>query len=162
MNKQKHKGEGTCRTCSLSIFKMVSLPLFFFSLPHFFFPKETPTIEDVLTYDLKTATSSPHSAVETTLKKVKCVCGQQGSHRHPSAGCACWLLNLCLPQCFVFTLTVCQLWKAFRVPHHMQIMSNYYGTCNPDTFDMACTTYSKMNAYGITQGDLTAALPLTW
>lgn len=94
MNKQKHKGEGTCRktACQSSKwfhyhFFFFITTFFFFSLPHFFFfPKETPTIEDVLTYDLKTATSSPHSAVETTLKKSNvCAANREVTCIHPWA-----------------------------------------------------------------------------
>lgn len=70
----------------LSVFKMVSLPLFFFITTLFFFPKETPTTEDVLTYGVKTATSSPHSAVETTLKKSNvCAANREVTCIHPRA-----------------------------------------------------------------------------
>lgn len=47
--------------------------------------------------------------------------------------------------CSVSSLPACQFKKTSGVSCHMQFMTNSYGTCNPEAFDMTYTSYSKMN-----------------
>lgn len=130
-----------------------------------FFPQETLTVGDGQHHSLKEATGSPHALLWSSPKTGQ-VDVQPNRGGEPPAQicrlCSLTLFSICLLLCFVFSLTARQLRKASQVSHRLQIMSNYYGTCNPEAFGMACTTYSKMNVWRIPRGDLNPALPLIW
>lgn len=71
----------------------------------------------------------------------------------PNGGVTCTDLQLALADCIqplfatlpVSSLPACQLKKTSGVSRHLQVMTNYYGTCNPEAFDMTGTSCRKMN-----------------
>lgn len=70
----------------------------------------------------------------------------------PNRGVTSTGLWLVLADCSTFVchspisfLSACQLKKTSGVSCHLQVTTNYYGTCNPEAFDMTCTSCRKMD-----------------
>lgn len=160
--------DGQTKVCRRGDFKVTVCLSIFITIPFdhccfsvVSFPEDTPAVGEGQHCSLRRATSSPHALSWSIPKR-----HQMGME--PNRGATCTELWVVLTDSIQpwFATLLCFFPPCLSVKKdiscHMQVMTNYYGTCNPETFDMTCTSYSKMNVWRIPQDDLTPALQLMW